>query len=406
MDYIPFLSNCFVRKNDKNQNGENERDIQFNKGIFNWKINGKLSEDEEISSAGTLESGGTLKVSRKNRSLLASKFTSAEDSGKPFAGKIDSTDDSVNGDGMELIDNMKHKVYSTGEWLKVLKNNDLDNTSITELIHSLRHGIPDELRPAIWEFLTKLDSLRSQYPKDYYETLKNKPSTSDSQIKKDVNRTFPTHPFFQNKDKQAETFLFNIMRAYANHDTEIGYTQGMNYIVGKLLIILDPDNYRGSELDYFKTYEQDYEEKVFWLFIHITYVKNWRQVFRSNFPKMHGLISTLDARLKAKAPEVHNAIINSQFDTLNCFHAIFICLLLDCAPVPMAKRLLDLFFIEEEKIVFRVLIRVVILCKKEILEASENETLHKFLKHEMMEKCYEKYRENLYFMFPGMESTD
>lgn len=147
-----------MRKSDKNQNGENERDIQFNKGkriteifllfpsgIFSGKINSKLSEDEEISSAGTLESGGTLKVSRKYRSLQASKYTSAEESGKPFAGKIDSTDDSVNGDGMELHDHMKHTVFSTSDWLKVLKNNDLDNTSVNELIHSLRHGIPDEL---------------------------------------------------------------------------------------------------------------------------------------------------------------------------------------------------------------------------------------------------------------------
>ena len=78
-------------------------------------------------------------------------------------------------------------------------------------------------------------------------------------------------------------------------------------------------------IDYFKNYAQDYEEKVFWFFIHITYVKNWRQVFRSNFPKMHGLISTLDARLKAKAPEVHNTIINSQ---VHCWYYIWLTVLI------------------------------------------------------------------------------
>jgi len=31
------------------------------------------------------------------------------------------------------------------EWEKILKNNDLENTSVTEMLYSLRHGIPDEL---------------------------------------------------------------------------------------------------------------------------------------------------------------------------------------------------------------------------------------------------------------------
>ena len=40
--------------------------------------------------------------------------------------------------------------------------------------------------------------------------------------------------------------LFNVLKAYANYDNEVGYVQGINYIVGLLLV-----------------YIQD-EEKVFW----------------------------------------------------------------------------------------------------------------------------------------------
>jgi len=36
------------------------------------------------------------------------------------------------------------------------------------------------------------------------------------------------------------------LRAYANFDEEIGYTQGMNFIAGTILIILDPNNYQMS----------------------------------------------------------------------------------------------------------------------------------------------------------------
>jgi len=44
-----------------------------------------------------------------------------------------------------ITEEAKAKVYTKSQWLKILKNNDLENTSVTELVHSLRHGIPDEL---------------------------------------------------------------------------------------------------------------------------------------------------------------------------------------------------------------------------------------------------------------------
>lgn len=43
------------------------------------------------------------------------------------------------------IADLKGKVYKKSDWIKILKNNDLENTSTTELYASLRQGIPFEL---------------------------------------------------------------------------------------------------------------------------------------------------------------------------------------------------------------------------------------------------------------------
>jgi len=60
--------------------------------------------------------------------------------------QIASTDDSVNDDGLDAAtEETRVKVYTKSQWLKILRNNDLDNTSVTELVQSLRHGIPEEL---------------------------------------------------------------------------------------------------------------------------------------------------------------------------------------------------------------------------------------------------------------------
>ena len=45
----------------------------------------------------------------------------------------------------EEISDLKLKVYSKSDWIKVLKNRDLENTPNTELFVSLRHGIPLEM---------------------------------------------------------------------------------------------------------------------------------------------------------------------------------------------------------------------------------------------------------------------
>ena len=40
--------------------------------------------------------------------------------------------------------------------------------------------------------------------------------------------------------------MFRVLKAYANYDKEIGYTQGMNFIVASLLYCLNPNNDKAS----------------------------------------------------------------------------------------------------------------------------------------------------------------
>lgn len=48
-------------------------------------------------------------------------------------------------------------------------------------------------------------------------------------IRIDLPRTFPENVFFEN----IRTPLFNVLVAYANHNKDIGYCQGLNYIAGE-----------------------------------------------------------------------------------------------------------------------------------------------------------------------------
>ena len=58
---------------------------------------------------------------------------------------------------------------------------------------------------------------------------------TDTQIKKDLNRTLSQENYFI--INQTQNSLYKVLRCYANFDKEVSYCQGMNFIVGFLLII-------------------------------------------------------------------------------------------------------------------------------------------------------------------------
>lgn len=92
-------------------------------------------------------------------------------------------------------------------------------------------------------------------------------------IRKDVSRTFTNYPEnleymqchvkdFNWQGPEGQKMLYNVLLAYTNYDSQIGYVQGMNYIAAMLLIHI-----------------QD-EEKVFWCLLYIMNRKNWRCIYK------------------------------------------------------------------------------------------------------------------------------
>lgn len=61
-------------------------------------------------------------------------------------------------------------------------------------------------------------------------------SPSESLIQRDVARTFPEHTFFADKEGSGRDALFNVLKAYALYDAELGYCQGMAFVAGLLLL--------------------------------------------------------------------------------------------------------------------------------------------------------------------------
>ncbi|KAI1099621.1 TBC-domain-containing protein [Jackrogersella minutella] len=99
-------------------------------------------------------------------------------------------------------------------------------------------GIPVTNRPKIW---SECSGALSKRTPGYYQDLVTRPSEADdavviSQIEMDINRTLTDNIFFRKGPGVAK--LHEVLRAYARHNPEVGYCQGMNLIAANLLLIM------------------------------------------------------------------------------------------------------------------------------------------------------------------------
>lgn len=156
----------------------------------------------------------------------------------------------------------RSKPFNKSEWEIILSRNDINNINKARLKDSLLDGIPKDLRGRIWLFLTRTTQFSRQFSSTVYtKLLETQNPSAKKQISRDVHRTLPENKMFQEPEGIGQQALTNILNAYANYDPEVGYCQGMGFIVSCLILQLRN------------------EEQAFWTFVQIMHEFNWRLLF-------------------------------------------------------------------------------------------------------------------------------
>lgn len=102
-------------------------------------------------------------------------------------------------------------------------------------------GIPFQLRELVWQKLLLVNQKNSyELPAEasmIYTNFQHSYNYQISkQIEKDLGRTFPDVAFF--KEPETVNALLTILNVYANYDLELGYCQGLLFLVGTLYQLL------------------------------------------------------------------------------------------------------------------------------------------------------------------------
>lgn len=115
-------------------------------------------------------------------------------------------------------------------------------------------------------------------------------SESESILKKDIERTFPTHKIFRLKEGAGQKALYNILKVYSIIDPEVGYCQGMSFICAMLICYMD-------EID------------AFWCLTAILKGFNLRELFLQELPLLKQYIYRFSQLLEAYMPDLASHLV-------------------------------------------------------------------------------------------------
>lgn len=254
------------------------------------------------------------------------------------------------GDLRKLRDKSKMRL-----WAEYLRENGRNVTLIRQpTFHKLiRVGLPNRLRGEIWEQTSGSLFLRLENPTLYADTLakfEGRDSLAIDEIEKDLNRSLPEYPGFQNPEGIDR--LRRVLTAYSWTNAEVGYCQAMNIVVAALLI------YMSEAQAYFvlsalcdRLLPGYYSQTMYGTLLD-------QRVFESLVEKTMPIL--WDHLVKS---DVQLSVVSLPW---------FLSLYINSMPLVFAFRVLDVFFLEGPKVLFQVGLAILRINGEELLDAADD----------------------------------
>ena len=97
----------------------------------------------------------------------------------------------------------------------------------------IRNGIPPPLRGVVW---MSIAGSRDKLLEEEYDRLCGESSPYENLIGKDIGRSFPGVEMFRDPLGDGQQMLGRVLKCFSLYDHQIGYCQGLGFVVGPLLM--------------------------------------------------------------------------------------------------------------------------------------------------------------------------
>ena len=133
-------------------------------------------------------------------------------------------------------------------------------------------------------------------------------------ISRDVNRTFPTHILFKTAGGLGQMMLENVLRSLSEYFSNIGYCQGMNFVVGVIIIaIVDPTGigFEGKEASDQQILQNtvlesqlSIEKRTFAIVVNLIRLMHMEELWSSGIPGLRRFVFILQNYMKQYCPQL------------------------------------------------------------------------------------------------------
>ena len=208
---------------------------------------------------------------------------------------------------------------------------------------------------------------------NYYSTilsLSKQSYATDKKFKKicdeigrDLHRTFYNEKFAKGN---GTLMLKNILTALAFVRPEIGYCQGMNFIAGALVNLIDN------------------EEKCFWIFL--TFIDNIQLnlLYLKNMPDFSIRVFQLKKFIELYFPKLYNHLRRNQINIDLFFSKWLLTIFSNYFPFDVLYKVWDLFIIDKWKSLFKFCMIILFFMKEDMMQMDLNKFCHYFQSNEIL----------------------
>jgi len=112
----------------------------------------------------------------------------------------------------------------------------------SKLRSRIKKGVPESYRGLCWKLLLEIPE-KIKNNQGLYQKLIDSPADAQviNDITVDLPRTFPDHFLFKFANGAGQKELYNVLKAYACKNPELGYCQGMSGVAAVLLMYCTPE---------------------------------------------------------------------------------------------------------------------------------------------------------------------
>ncbi|CAF1539373.1 unnamed protein product [Adineta ricciae] len=222
----------------------------------------------------------------------------------------------------------------------------------------IRAGVPIHFRPLLWQCLCKVET---SHVKGKYAEYMKMISPCEKVIRRDISRTYPDHEFFKEKHGIGQERLFNVIKAYSLYDREVGYCQGIGFIVGLLLMHMP-------------------EEDAFAVLVSMMQDLSMRDMYKPDMFYLGLCIFQFEAMIQEFLPDLYRHFQVENFSTSTYASSWFLTLFTNQFSFNVACRTMDLFLSEGIEIIFRMGIALLEIHQDHLMLLSMDDMLKYFQK--------------------------